>query len=53
VADYAGTIADLQAAGTRSLRGIAAGLNERGIPTPSGRGAWQAIQVQRVLARLA
>jgi hypothetical protein len=52
-ADYAPVIRKLQAAGTRSLRGIAAGLNERGIPTPSGRGAWQAIQVQRVLARLA
>jgi len=52
-ADYAGTIAELQAAGATSLRAIAAALNDRGIPTPSGRGDWQAVQVQRVLARLA
>jgi hypothetical protein len=27
-------------------------LNKQGIPTASGRGAWQAVQVRRVLARL-
>jgi ABC-type hemin transport system ATPase subunit len=35
-----------------SLRAIAAALNERGIPTASGTGEWQAVQVSRVLARL-
>jgi hypothetical protein len=43
----------LQAAGTSSLRGIAAELNNRGIPTATGTGTWQAAQVSRVLARLA
>jgi DNA invertase Pin-like site-specific DNA recombinase len=44
------TIAGLQAAGATSLRAIAAGLNERGIPTARG-GQWSAVQVSRVLAR--
>jgi hypothetical protein len=44
-ADVAPVIRELQAAGT-SLRGIAAALAERGIPTPLG-GAWS------VLARAA
>jgi DNA invertase Pin-like site-specific DNA recombinase len=35
--------------GPASLRKIAAGLNERGIPTPRG-GEWSAVQVSRVLA---
>lgn len=35
-----------------SLRAIADGLNERGIPTARGNGEWSAVQVQRVLARL-
>ena len=51
-ADLAPTVHELQAAGITSLRGIAAALNERGIPTASGRGTWQAVQVSRVLARL-
>jgi hypothetical protein len=32
---------------------IAAGLNQRGIPTATGHGAWSAVQVRRVLERLA
>jgi hypothetical protein len=40
------------AAGVTSLRGIAAALNERGIPTASGQGEWQSPRVMRVLARL-
>jgi hypothetical protein len=44
-------IRELQAAGVTSLAGIAIGLNDQGIPTPRG-GQWQAVQVQRVLARL-
>lgn len=50
-ADIAPAIRELQAAGVASLTGIAAGLNDQGIPTPRG-GRWQAVQVQRVLERL-
>jgi DNA invertase Pin-like site-specific DNA recombinase len=50
-ADIAPTIAELQAAGATSLRQIAAGLNERGIPTARGEGQWSAVQVQRVIDR--
>jgi DNA invertase Pin-like site-specific DNA recombinase len=50
--DLAETIKRLQAGGAESLRAIAAGLNEAGIPTPRGRGCWSAVQVQRTLARL-
>jgi DNA invertase Pin-like site-specific DNA recombinase len=49
-ADLMPTIAELQAIGAKSLRAIAAGLNERGIPTARG-GKWSAVQVQRVLDR--
>jgi DNA invertase Pin-like site-specific DNA recombinase len=49
-ADIAPTIAELQAAGATSLRAIAAGLNDRGIPTARG-GEWSAVQVQRLLDR--
>ena len=48
--DLAPIIGELQAAGAASLRAIAAGLNERGIPTARG-GQWTAIQVSRVLNR--
>jgi hypothetical protein len=51
-ADLAPTIAELQAAGVMSLRGIARALNERGIQPPHGHG-WQATQARRLLARLA
>jgi DNA invertase Pin-like site-specific DNA recombinase len=50
-ADLAPTITELQAAGATSLREIAAGLNERGIPTARGTGSWSATQVMRVLGR--
>jgi DNA invertase Pin-like site-specific DNA recombinase len=36
--------------GISSASGIAKALNERGVPAPRG-GKWQAVQVQRVLAR--
>jgi len=49
--DLAPTIKDLQAAGKTSLRAIAEGLNEQGIPTARG-GEWSAVQVMRVLGRL-
>jgi DNA invertase Pin-like site-specific DNA recombinase len=51
-ADIARTIQALRAAGTTSLRGIAAELNNRGIPTATGAGTWQAAQVSRLLSRL-
>lgn len=44
-------IRELQVTGIRSLSGIAAGLNDQGIPTSRGK-RWQAVQVQRVLSRL-
>ena len=50
-ADLAPIIKDLQAAGKTSLRAIAAGLNEAGIPTARG-GEWSSPQVMRILERL-
>jgi len=50
-ADLAPVIKELQAAGATSSRAIAAGLNERGIPTANGKGSWSSTQVLRVLAR--
>jgi hypothetical protein len=52
-AELAPIIAELKAAGITSLRGIAAALEERHVPTPGGSGHWRATQVRRVLARLA
>jgi len=40
----------VQAAGASSLRQIAAGLNQRGIPTAQG-GAWSVVQAKRMLER--
>jgi DNA invertase Pin-like site-specific DNA recombinase len=51
-ADVAPIIAELEAAGVTSRTGIAAGLNEKGIPTPRGNGTWTATQVSRLLVRL-
>jgi DNA invertase Pin-like site-specific DNA recombinase len=45
--DLAPTIKELQAAGCESLRAIAAGLDERGIPAARG-GKWSAQQVVRL-----
>jgi DNA invertase Pin-like site-specific DNA recombinase len=39
-ADLAPTVKQLQAAGIRSLRAIAAALNQRGVKTPRGVGLW-------------
>jgi DNA invertase Pin-like site-specific DNA recombinase len=52
-ADLKPTIEELQASGATSLRAIAAGLNDRGIPTANGAGTWTATQVMRVLAQFA
>ena len=46
--DLAPTIKELQATGWKSLRAIAAGLEERGIPAARG-GKWSAVQVSRLL----
>ena len=48
--DLLPVIADIQNAGLRTLREIAAELNERRITTARG-GAWSAVQVQRVLQK--
>lgn len=47
----AAAIEEAQQAGAVSLRQIAAALTERGVPTPSGEGAWTATAVRRVIAR--
>ena len=49
-ADLAPTVAELRAAGARSLRDVAGGLNQRSIPAPRG-GRWTAAQVRRVLTQ--
>ncbi|MGY2843386.1 DNA invertase Pin-like site-specific DNA recombinase [Bradyrhizobium sp. USDA 4509] len=51
-ADLAPIIAELRAGGATSLREIADGLNGQGIPTSRG-GSWSAVQVARVLERIA
>ena len=49
--DLAPIIKEPRAAGKTSLRAIAAGLNEAGIPTARG-GKWSSPQVMRMLERL-
>ena len=44
-------ITDVRASGASSLREIAAGLNQRGIPAARG-GTWSAVQVKRSLERV-
>jgi DNA invertase Pin-like site-specific DNA recombinase len=51
--DIAPIVAELQAAGAMSLRAIADGLNAKRIPTAQGDGQWSAVQVKRVLDRIA
>src|SRR5258707_7976656 len=51
-ADLAPIVREAHRSGANSLRAIAAVLNARNIPTPRGRGAWQAGQVSQLLARL-
>jgi DNA invertase Pin-like site-specific DNA recombinase len=46
--DLSPTVKELQASGAVSLRAIAAGLHERGIPAARG-GRWSAAQVSRLL----
>jgi hypothetical protein len=49
--DLADTVKEMQASGATSLRAIAAGLEQRGIPAARG-GGWSAVQVSRLLDRL-
>ena len=51
-ADIAPIVADIKESGAVSLRQIAAGLNDRGIPTARG-GQWSAVQVQRIIRHTA
>jgi hypothetical protein len=52
-ATVAPSVKELLADGITSLNGIAAALNERGVPTPGGSRHWHAAQVARLLKRLA
>jgi hypothetical protein len=52
-ATLAPIVRELQASGVTSLNGLAAALNERGVPTPAGSHYWHAAQVSRLLKRLA
>jgi hypothetical protein len=52
-AHLAPIVAELLAASVTSLNGIAEAPNERGVPTPAGSGRWHAMQVSRLLRRLA
>jgi hypothetical protein len=52
-ATLAPIVRELQASGVTSLNGLAAALNERRVPTPWGKSHWHAMQVSRVLKRLA
>jgi hypothetical protein len=52
-ADLAPIVAELQATGLTTLEGIAAALDKRGVPTPLGNRHWYAMQVARLLKRLA
>lgn len=51
-ADIGPSVKALQAAGKTSLRAIADGLNDQGIPTARGQGKWSAVQVSRILERI-
>jgi DNA invertase Pin-like site-specific DNA recombinase len=50
--DLAPIINELRERGATSLRAIAEGLNERGIPTAKGSSQWSATQVMRVLDQI-
>jgi hypothetical protein len=51
-ADLAPTIAQIRAQGATTLAAIANGLNDAGISTPRGQGAWSPMQVRRALGAL-
>jgi DNA invertase Pin-like site-specific DNA recombinase len=47
-ADVLPVIQDMQQKGASSLRAIASALNQDGVPTPTGKGEWTAVQVMRI-----
>ena len=47
-ADLRPVVAEIRAAGVTTLAGIAKALTARGVPTPSGRGAWSPATVLRL-----
>lgn len=47
-ADLRPVVADIRSAGVATLAGIARALAARGVPTPSGRGAWSPATVLRL-----
>ncbi len=47
-ADLRPVVAEIRAAGVSTLAGIARALAARGVPTPSGRGAWSPATVLRL-----
>jgi len=49
--DLLPVIAEVRAAGVATLSGIAKALTARGVPTPSGRGAWSPATVMRLNRR--
>jgi DNA invertase Pin-like site-specific DNA recombinase len=49
--DLTDTVKDIQASGATTLRAIADGLDDRGIPAARG-GSWSATQVMRLLERI-
>jgi len=51
--DIVPIIREIQASGITTAYGIAAALNLQGVPTVRSGAFWQAIQVQRILAKLA
>jgi len=52
-ADLAPLVADIQASGVTSAKGIAHALTARSIPTPAGKATWTHVQVKHLLARMA
>jgi hypothetical protein len=50
--DLLPVIAEVRAAGVVTLSGIAKALTARGVPTPSGRGAWSPAAVMRLDRRV-
>jgi hypothetical protein len=50
--ELAPVITELRASGITSLKGIAAALDERRVPTARGGRHWYPMQVSRVLKRL-
>ena len=51
-AEKAHVLQEIDPDGSMSLRELARQLNQRSVPTPSGRGLWQAATVKRLRQRL-